>query len=311
MEKVDFNGKMRGASQNYTGLIVLVLALGALAYMGGFLKGGAIVPGGVGGGGGVVVLPSTQNLYVTSLDFAQPGVAVGGTSSYVYKDGGLIKDGLAASTAFAVPGNADLRIFTNKSGYFSSEDMINTGTASSLYVSPKLADDTNGTLVVYNPGTFTQNALLAKAAFAASDQKTFRIDWTGNTNQYLASPKINKVVFTLAFTNNAEWSTGNIADSYIQYNGATCPQVQAPVSGASRPIAWECDILNGGTGTSPNTYYLTLKASGSGGSDQNVTLGTWAKDIYRNTLTGATGMGVEDNLGNKLHTDGNTTIFIA
>lgn len=297
---------MQGFALNTNTLILGIVGLLALAYFG-FIS----VPGAVGGAGsgGINVLPSTQNLYVNPVNTATPATAVSANSNVYDGSGALLKSQLASGTAQAVPANTKLRVFTNATGYFNSEDFVDSGQQSTIAVSPTMADDTTASVTIFNPGSYTENADGAQAAFAANDQKTFEVDVTGATNKYITNPKVNKIVFAIAFTTPSAWSYSSTSDSYVQdANGNTCAVVTSPVSDASRQIAWECPINNGGTGTAPSKYYLTLKASASGGAAANSTLAVFGEDIYQNTYTGATGIGVENNAGTLLHTYTNATI---
>jgi hypothetical protein len=301
---------MQGFSLNTNTLLLIVVGLLALGYFGVISYPGASGRALGGGSGGVTVLPSTQNIYVSSSDYALAATAVGSNSDiFIVSDGSLLKSQLASGTAQAVPANTRLRIFTNASGYFNAETFVETGTQSTLNVPVKLADDTTATIAIYNSGSYTTNALAAQQAFSANDQYTLRVDVTGATNDYLANPTISKVRFALLFTTPANWAYSSTSDTFMEYNGAKCPTVATPVTGGNRQIAWECPILNGGTGTTPNSYFLTLKASAAGGAAANTTLSFWGVDIYKNTQTALTEMGVEDNTGAKLHTETNATIF--
>jgi hypothetical protein len=302
---------MRGAVLNTNTIILLVVALLALAYFGVLKFPGASGGSGESESGTGVVLATSQSLYVNPLNYAQSGVAVAANSNVYNADGSLIKSQLASGTAQTVPANKRLRVFTNASGYFSSEDFVDTGTSPTVLLSPKLADDTTATVTIYNAGTYTTNAFAAKQAYSASDQKTLRVDVTGATDKFLTNPTVNKIRFALLLPTPTEWSYSSTADTYVEFNNQKCPTVSAPVTGANRQIAWECDMPNGGTGTSPYSYFLTMKASASGGNEQNLTLSIWGVGKYLNTLTGVTGIGAEDNIGSKLHTETNATIFIS
>jgi hypothetical protein len=294
------------AGINTNTIILAVVAILALSYFGVLNFAGASAGGN--GGNGNTIIASSQNLYVNGVDYAQGGVAVT-TTSAVYEGSSLLKSSLAAGTAQPVSANAQVRVFSNSSGYFADEQTVNTGSDTVINVVPEMADDTTATITVLNPGTYTTNAAAAMAAFGASDQKTFEISVAGATNKYLTHPAINKVVFSLTFPTASEWAYTSNDDTYVEYGNAKCARATIPTSASGAQVSFECPMQNGGTGTAPYKYYLTMKASGTGGAAANTTLTMSGFDLYRNSVTGMTEQGVDNNLGVALHTNSTATVF--
>lgn len=254
-------------------------------------------------------------LTIVSTNLAVPATSVGSNSDIYNKASGvLVKSQLAAGTAQNVDANTAFHIFTNASGYFSAiTEFDNTGKATPT-VPVSLADDTTATVTIYNAGTYTTNALAAQQAFAANDQKTMEIRLSGAVEKYLSNPNINKVRFAFILPTPSEWLYSSNSDTYMEYDNVKCASVATPVTGGNRQVAFECPTKNGGYGTSPQSYFLTLKASATGGSEQNITMSVWGVDYFKNTKTAVfnTGIyGAEDDAGTKLHTETNATIFIS
>jgi hypothetical protein len=311
-------GASRGqGSPTWMLTLAVVAVVGLLAFvtlaMFGFIK----TPGTVGGSGGagnvVITSANAPSLYVNPVDLAQPGSAVSGTSSYVYDaSGAFLKDNLAASTAYTVPSSGKLRVFTNKTAtYFASEDFAEgDGTNNPINLKVTMPLLTTATVSAYNPSSFTTNAAATNATFGANDQKTFRLDVSGAANKFATNPKINKVVFVLDFTVPGDWLYASTDQTYVEYNGQKCAGTSIPKDATGAEIAWICDAPNGITGSTPATYYLTLKAGSGNPGSQLPKIDMYPVDMYRNTISGLTEMGPQDNTGSLLHAATNTTLYI-
>ena len=296
------------AGINTNTIILGVVALLALSYFGVLNFAGASAGGNGGGGGTNTIVASTQNMYVNGVDYAQAGVAVQ-VSSAIYDGSTLLKSGLTTGTAQAVSANTNYRVFSTNSTTFADEQTINSGAKTVINVVPRMPVAVAPSATLYNPASFTANAEAANASYSASDAKTWELDVTGATNKYLTHPNINKMVFSLTFTTPSLWSYTSDSDTYLEYNNGKCARTSIPTSDSGASVSFECPISNGGTGTAPYKYYLTLKASSTGGAAANSTLTISGEDIYRNSVTGITESGVTNDLGALLHTNKNVTIF--